>query len=162
MASKVLLLDSAYVPKSVISVERAMSLLITDRAKLVEDDSSKKIRTVSKEFPFPIIIKLNHYIKSKFKKVSPSKKNIYIRDNFECVYCGAKHDLTIDHVIPISKGGENTWDNMVSACRRCNSKKGDRTPDEANMKFIKDILSPDIFLIIRGYRNESWNKFCLF
>lgn len=161
--SKVLVLDNSYMPKGVIDVERAITLVVTNKASIVNDVSDKKIRTINKEFLFPDIIKLNRFIKGSYKRVPPSKNNIFIRDEYSCVYCGKRNiDLTLDHVIPVSKGGKNTWDNLVTACKSCNSKKGDRTPEEAEMTMIREIIKPNIFLIIKGYRRDSWNNYVMF
>ena len=77
-------------------------------------------------------------------KVPYSKKNIMIRDGFSCGYCGSTYQLTIDHIIPVSRGGKSTFENCVTACRECNNKKGSRTPGEANMFLKRQPYAPTI------------------
>jgi 5-methylcytosine-specific restriction endonuclease McrA len=84
--------------------------------------------------PVPTVIRLRSYVKIPYKEISLSRRNLLHRDNYTCQYCGdRRHDLTIDHIVPRSKGGTDSWENVVAACLKCNVKKGDRTPKEANM-----------------------------
>ena len=95
------------------------------------------------EYEVPKVMMVKKYVKHR-KKHSPTKRNIYLRDNYTCQYCGSKkvETLTIDHVIPSSRGGENTWENLVAACFKCNSKKANRTPEEADMKLATEPMNP--------------------
>jgi 5-methylcytosine-specific restriction endonuclease McrA len=92
-----------------------------------------------------------------------SRKNIIRRDNYRCQYCGKKTStLTIDHVIPKSRGGTDTWDNLVAACVKCNNKKGNRTPSEANMPLLKKPRKPNHIMFLKqfmGTIDDSWRPF---
>ncbi len=99
------------------------------------------IRSVRHHFAVPAVLRLRSYIKPRtYRRVRLSRDNIFYRDNHECQYCG-KHfhakDLTLDHVMPVSRGGPKSWKNLVTACHKCNHKKGSRTPTEANMPLKK-------------------------
>jgi 5-methylcytosine-specific restriction endonuclease McrA len=89
------------------------------------------------DLPLPSVIRLRNYVKIPYKEISLSRRNVLHRDNYTCQYCGVRrHDLTIDHIIPRSRGGTDAWDNVVAACLKCNVKKGDRKPREANMPLM--------------------------
>jgi 5-methylcytosine-specific restriction endonuclease McrA len=83
---------------------------------------------------------------------------VYKRDNHECVYCGSKKQLTLDHVVPKSRGGKNTWSNLVTCCFTCNLKKGNKTPDEAKMVMRTQPYTPNI-LTENGVLNKIWNDY---
>ncbi len=113
--------------------------------------------------PFPSVIRLARYIKIPFKKIELSRRNILKRDGYRCQYCGVKsHELTIDHIIPKSRGGNDSWDNLVSACKECNNKKADRTPEEAGISLFKKPRRPHHILFITQYMgkvDENWKPF---
>lgn len=132
---KVLVLNADYLPIGTIPVARAISLIVRERVEVVEKYTDVLLKTVKTAFTFPAVIRLLKYVKVAFVKRSPSRSSIYKRDKYKCVYCSTSNDLTLDHVIPKSKGGKNTWSNLVTACKKCNSRKGDRTPEEAGMGF---------------------------
>jgi DNA-directed RNA polymerase subunit RPC12/RpoP len=97
-----------------------------------------------------------------YKGVILSRQNIFRRDHNVCQYCGSKDDLTLDHVMPKSRGGRTTWDNLTTACRRCNSKKGDLTPEEANMPLRSKPFKPSFIMFLRdlgGSLESSWIPF---
>ena len=105
-------------------------LLMKGKAEQVEHNG----KVIYTDMPLPTVIRLRSYVKIPYKEISLSRRNILHRDNYTCQYCGDKrHDLTIDHIIPRSRGGLDSWDNVAAACLRCNVKKGDRTPKEAGM-----------------------------
>lgn len=98
------------------------------------------VHSVRRDFSVPAVLRLRYYIKPKqFRRVRLSRENIFLRDNYTCQYC---HDtfpykeLTLDHVMPVSRGGPKSWKNLVTACHKCNHKKGSRTPREANMPLL--------------------------
>jgi 5-methylcytosine-specific restriction endonuclease McrA len=98
----------------------------------------------------PAVIKLIKAIRSLYRsKVPFSKRNVMVRDGFVCVYCGSNEMLTIDHVLPVSRGGKSTFENCVSACKKCNSKKGDNTPSEVHMFLKKKPYAPTISEFIK-------------
>lgn len=139
----VLLLDNTYEPLKIISWMKAMTLVITGDAEIVEE-SDRVIRSASSEWKLPSVIRQF----SKFKRrgnVQFSRINIYMRDAFTCQYCGEKKgmkELTFDHVLPRAQGGKTNWTNIVTACRPCNSYKEDKTPEQAGLKLIRKPEEP--------------------
>jgi len=133
MDSGVLVLNQDYQPLSICSVQRSVKLLFLEKAELLHDDPYKRLRTVDDEYSYPSVIRLRRYIKLPYKRIVLSRRNIMKRDNSTCQYCGSRSDLTLDHVIPRSRNGGDTWENLVTACNSCNVKKGNRTPGEAGM-----------------------------
>ena len=106
--------------------------------------SQNPIITGMSELIRPLIIRLLNYIKFNPKNIKVNRTRVYKRDNYECVYCGSKKQLTLDHVIPKSRGGANTWENLVTSCFKCNLKKADRTPEEARMVMSQKPFAPTI------------------
>lgn len=133
MNSEVLVLNQDYQPLSICSVQRSVKLVFMDKAELLHDNPEKVLRTVTEEYSYPSVIRLRRYIRIPYSRIALSRRNIMKRDGQTCQYCGIKGDLTLDHVMPRSRGGIDTWENLVTACNTCNVKKGNRTPDEANM-----------------------------
>ena len=120
----------------------------------------KKVRSVSKSFDLPKIIRLRNFIR-KINLVSYSRKKVFERDQYVCQYCKIKvsqKTATIDHVIPKSKGGKNTWTNTVTSCDACNSKKGSKTLKEANMKLISTPIRPSILGTIKGELKDCFEE----
>ena len=133
----ILNMDYTYLNK--ISPERAIRLIKKERVT-VEKESDTIWRSAKEEIFVPLIIRLTYLVRSVYKRgVQWSKRNVMIRDNFTCVYCGKdqKRELNIDHVHPSSRGGKNSFDNTVTSCKKCNERKDDKTLYEANM-FYKD------------------------
>ena len=133
-----LLLSWDYTALRVIPVKQAFKLIFSDKAEVVQAFKDKVVKSVNRAFSVPAVIRLLNKLKLKFN-VRLTRKNILIRDKFRCKYCGKEgttSTLTLDHVLPRSKGGKFSWQNIVSACLDCNAKKGDRTPEEAGMKLI--------------------------
>jgi 5-methylcytosine-specific restriction endonuclease McrA len=139
MGRKVLVLNQDYRALTVCSVQRAFLLVYMDKAELVSNANNIYLRTVTNLFPAPSIIRLHSYVNLPYKGVVLSRQNVFKRDGHNCQYCGTHQDLTLDHVIPRSRGGLTSWDNLVAACKHCNSKKGDNTPDEANMPLRRNL-----------------------
>jgi 5-methylcytosine-specific restriction endonuclease McrA len=133
------------------------------KAELVAGVEHRTIRSVSQSFPFPSVIRLRRYIHVPVKKVELSRKNILRRDGNRCQYCGTtKPPLTVDHVIPKSRGGTDTWENLVCACTKCNIRKGNRTPEEASMKLAKTPRRPTHVTFIRNVSadlDELWKPY---
>ncbi len=128
--SKVLVLNASYEPLNICTWRRAVVLLMKGKAEQIEHNG----KLIYADFPVPTVIRLRSYVKIPYKEISLSRRNLLHRDNYTCQYCGdRRHDLTIDHIVPRSKGGTDSWENVVAACLKCNVKKGDRTPKEANM-----------------------------
>lgn len=133
MSSKVLVLNQDFRAITLCSMERAFILVFMRKAELVSDVAGEALRTTTKSFAKPSIIRLSKYIHVPYKNVELTRHNIFKRDGNCCAYCGSKQNLTIDHVMPKSRGGKSNWSNLVAACSRCNSKKGYFTPVEAGM-----------------------------
>jgi 5-methylcytosine-specific restriction endonuclease McrA len=121
------------------------------------------IMTTVGNFIRPLIIRLLKYIKFRRKRdIKISRARIYQRDKYVCVYCGGNKKLTIDHVIPKSRGGENSWENMVTCCFDCNSRKGNKTPKEANMTLRVKPYEPSVFSeLVAGRASKIWEDFQL-
>lgn len=134
MTNRVLVLNQDYSPMTVCSVERAFLLVYLKKAELLSDVKSKALRTIDATFPYPSVIKINRYVNMPYMGVVLTRQNIFRRDGHKCQYCGGRKDLTLDHLIPRSKGGKSTWNNLVTACRRCNARKGDYSLDQIDMK----------------------------
>jgi 5-methylcytosine-specific restriction endonuclease McrA len=105
---------------------------------------------------------LSLFVRVPYKKIILSRKNILRRDNHKCQYCGSTVNLTVDHIIPKSKGGEDTWENLVTACIRCNNRKGDRTPEESKMCLISRPKKPSHITFIKnfvGAIDDGWKPY---
>lgn len=143
--NNVLLLDSNFQPIDFINYKKAMRLIVKNKVEIVKQ-SSIKLRD---GFFLPLIIRLITSISSFYKRQIPwNKQNVFIRDSYVCQYCGKKllkSKCTIDHIIPTSKGGKNTWENTVTSCKPCNNKKGYKELHEINFKLLKTPKKPTLF-----------------
>ncbi|MEE8464947.1 MAG: HNH endonuclease, partial [Dehalococcoidia bacterium] len=129
----VLVLNLNYIPVNVCTVRRAIVLVGKGKAERLENHRGE-LHTVTDIFEAPSIIRLAYMVKRPFLPRKLSKKEVFLRDRFTCQYCGKKaQDLTLDHVIPRRQNGAHTWENVVTACNRCNLHKAGRTPVEAKM-----------------------------
>lgn len=159
MAQRVLVLNQDYTALTICGVERAFLLVYMNKAELVAIDRGKVLRSVNREFSMPSIIRLNGYVKLPYRGVLLNRQNIFRRDGNKCQYCGSTMDLTIDHVVPRSKGGPSSWENLITACRTCNSRKGDSTPEEAGMKYYQKPYKPSFLLFLRDFSgniDDQW------
>jgi 5-methylcytosine-specific restriction endonuclease McrA len=158
----VLLLNSTYEPLTVVPARRALNLLFSKKAHTVEE-SSFFMSTVRARIRVPSVIQIVYYVKKPFSKPKFSKRSVFIRDNYQCQYCGRRSTKpTIDHVIPRSKGGKNDWTNAVTACHECNNKKGDQTLRAAGMKLIHPPREPQYMVystIITPTRMKKWERY---
>lgn len=163
LSGKVLILNQNYEPLSVCSVQKAIILLWLGKAELVATCSNRSIRTVRAFYPYPSVVRLPRYIHIPYKKVELTRKNILRRDNHRCAYCGrTTPPLTVDHILPRSRSGSDTWENLVAACVRCNNRKGNRTPEEANMQLRIRPFRPNHVTFIRnviGAVESEWEPF---
>src|SRR5881227_2115454 len=140
MNMRVLVLNASFEPINVCTVRRAVVLILKGVAHAEECSSHHWLHSSRFSMPTPSVIRLVEYIHIPFERKSLSKKNVLLRDHNTCQYCArvaSPHDLTIDHVIPRSRGGSSGWENLVACCRPCNNRKGDRTPEEARMRLLK-------------------------
>lgn len=158
----VLVLNSDYQALGVCSVERAFILVLLSKAEMLSENPIRKLKSVTGDFQFPSIIRLFRYIKLPYKRVNLSRHNIFKRDGNRCVYCNSKENLTIDHVIPRSQGGRDSWDNLVTACQKCNSKKGSMTPEQAGMKMRHEPFRPSFVMYLSSFSGsvrEDWKPY---
>ena len=139
-----LLLNSTFEPLKVVSWRKAIVMVLLDKVEVIEE-YDRIIRGISFAVRLPAVIRLERHIKKRTSIFKFSRQNLYIRDGGRCQYCGSpfsQKELTYDHVIPRSKGGETEWTNVVTCCSRCNLKKGGRTPEEAGMSLIRRPRAP--------------------
>lgn len=160
--NSVLVLNQDFTPLTVCSVQRAFMLMFLQKADLISDIKEKKLRSISHSFPFPSVIKVKYYISIPYKGVVMSRHNIFKRDGGKCQYCGTSHELTIDHVVPRSKGGKSTWTNLVTACKKCNSRKSDFSLEKVGMKLNKTPTKPSYITFLKmnkGAFRDDWTPF---
>jgi 5-methylcytosine-specific restriction endonuclease McrA len=148
---------------SVCNVKKAVILLYLGKAELIETNGSEVLRSISLTMPFPSIVRLSVYIRVPYKKIILSRKNILRRDGHRCQYCSrGDTTLTVDHIIPKSMGGEDTWENLVTACVECNNRKGSRTAEKAHMPLLRKPIKPNHVTFIRhfvGQVDECWKPY---
>ncbi len=162
MGRKVLVLNADYTALSICTVTKAFLLVYLNKAELISENEKFRLRTVSTSYPLPSVIKLNNYVSKPYKGVVLNRQNIFKRDGNKCVYCGHHKDLTLDHVMPKSRGGKTNWDNLVTACKKCNSRKGDYTPEEARMPMQVKPFKPSLTNFLREMAinsDRNWAQF---
>lgn len=148
----VLMLNQNYEPLTVCSARRAIVLMFQGKAEMIETADGLKIRTVTKSYSLPSVVRLWQYHRVPYRNIVLTRKNVITRDGHRCQYCGtSKGSMTIDHIVPRKRKGADTWENMVSACIRCNNKKGDRTPEQASMRLLKKPTRPSHINFIQRY-----------
>jgi 5-methylcytosine-specific restriction endonuclease McrA len=144
MRGRALLLTSWYFPHKIIRWQDAVRLYYQDKADIVAS-YDEVIRSPSTSMQMPAVVRLRRHLSKRKSGVKFSRINVYARDDFRCQYCGKRfrmRQLSYDHVVPRACGGRTTWDNIVTACRPCNSRKDDRTCDEAGMWPLKEPVRP--------------------
>ena len=158
----VLVLNQDYRAISICSVRRAVILIWLQKAELVAAIETRRVRSPSVALDWPSVIRLKVYVPFPYRKVMLSRKNILRRDGFRCQYCGTRGALTVDHVLPKSRGGRDRWENLVAACVPCNNRKGNRTPEEAKMPLPRKPFRPSHVMFFRdfvGTLDENWKPF---
>lgn len=139
--SRALVLNASYEPLCVVSSRRALILVFTEKAELIER-TEMEFRSPSVTLPEPSVVRLWSYVRMPFQaRVSLNRRAVFARDGHRCQYCGAAAE-NIDHVIPRSKGGTHSWDNVVAACRPCNTRKEDRFLHEIGFHLVKTPAAP--------------------
>lgn len=162
MRMHVLVLNQDYSALTICSVERAVVLIHLRKAELVEATPGHFVRSPSVHFPWPSIVRLKMFVRVPYRRIMLSRKNILRRDRFRCQYCGGRDALTVDHIIPKSRGGRDTWENLVAACTRCNNRKGNHTPEEARMPLRSKPFRPSHVMFIRDYVGsveDTWKPY---
>jgi 5-methylcytosine-specific restriction endonuclease McrA len=159
----VLVLNANFEPINVCDTRRAIGLILNEKASLVLNGRGF-IRTVSRAFQRPSIIRLNKMVRRPRPNVKLTKREILRRDNFTCQYCGQNSTvMTIDHIMPRHLGGEHTWENLVTACPSCNHHKGGRTLEQAQMRLMHIPAAPPssaTYIFARHLKdNQEWVPF---
>ncbi|MCA1630800.1 MAG: HNH endonuclease [Acidobacteria bacterium] len=169
MTGRVLVLNASYEPINVCSERRAVVMIFKGVARM-EEHNGHMLHSSRITMHAPSVIRLTEYIHIPFKNRSLSRKNILLRDHSTCQYCGKglpPSELTLDHVHPRSRGGESSWDNLVACCKRCNHRKGSRTPEEAGMHLVRRPRGFSLHVsrqIMRylGRADETWRKYLFY
>jgi 5-methylcytosine-specific restriction endonuclease McrA len=163
--SGVLVLNASYEPLNFVSVKRAVVLLLKEKAEVVEA-AKAKIRAERLALDLPLVIRLVAYVPLPRRLPLPlSRRTVLARDLYTCQYCAAqpgRADLTVDHVLPRSRGGLTTWENVVAACGSCNRRKGNRTPEEADMHLLSIPSRPRFVAVVllgEAHAHEVWQKY---
>ena len=159
---RVLLLNQNYEPLSVCSARRAIVLVFEGKAEMIEPADGLRLRTVTTSYALPAVVRLWQYRKVPYKRIMLTRKNVILRDDNRCQYCGtSKGPMTVDHVIPKTMGGTDSWSNLVCACSRCNNKKGDRTPEQVGLKLIRRPSRPSYITFIQRHYGvaEQWRPY---
>jgi 5-methylcytosine-specific restriction endonuclease McrA len=164
----VLVLNATYEPLNVVSVRRAVVLLLKEKAEIVEA-AGAWLRAERMAVPVPLVIRLVYYVRIPRRFALPlSRRTVLARDHYTCQYCGTqpgKANLTIDHVMPRSRGGKTCWENVITACGLCNRRKGNRTPTEARMSMRSEPRRPRylaLTLLMGSSAPKVWGKYMYF
>lgn len=165
--ARVLKLDASFQPVEIVNWTEAFRLLFLGKAEIVEEYEDKSVHSPTQEFKVPSVIKLLTAVASRKQRVVRfSRENIFIRDGYTCQYCGFHGNykgLTLDHVLPASKGGPKSWKNIVTACEPCNTKKADKTLGQARMRLLKEPCqprwTPRIAVKLRDFDPVAWNNY---
>lgn len=131
----VVLLNASFEPLGIVPLSRALVFLMRERAVLVDAVPGRTVRSAEAEFPLPRVVQFREMVRVPYRYgiVPWTRKGLLERDGHACAYCSSRRASTVDHVLPRSRGGRDTWMNTVAACSRCNGVKADRTPEEAGM-----------------------------
>lgn len=179
---RALVLNRSWLAVNVTSVRRALTLTYIGCARIIQPETfeahdfdswlalaplagERAVRSVAREIRIPEVIVLHEYDHQPTLRVPFSRRNLFLRDNHRCQYCGLRtssEDLSVDHVVPRSRGGTNSWTNCVLACHGCNVRKGSRTPREAGMRLLRSPAAPHwpVYLALGAERKrERWHRF---
>ena len=169
LSARVLVLNSSYEPIHICNVRRAVVLVFKGVA-VIQEPALFSLRSISANHSAPSVIRLVHYVHLPFKKRLASKNNILIRDRYLCQYCGKplkSHEVTLDHIVPKSRGGESNWENLAACCPPCNLKKGSKLPEEVGLTLLKDPRKGSAFHFLHllrhyGSVDEKWRKYLFY
>lgn len=163
------MLNVGYQPLSFVSVKRAIILVLKERAEIVEEHVEKRLRTIDKDYPYPMVIRLVKYVQIPRRiRGIVTNRVLFARDNYTCQYCNRcqselrKYEkLTREHVKPVSRGGKTTWDNVTTACSTCNTRKGNKLPMEVKMYPKTTPFEPRYiaFVLLEECRHEIHRKY---
>jgi 5-methylcytosine-specific restriction endonuclease McrA len=159
---QVLVLNASYEPLNVCTVRRAHVLVFKGKAEVLEE-LNHPLRSATDTFPWPHVIRLVHYVRvPRAVKRKISRRALFARDGHRCVYCGSTGRLTLDHVVPRSRGGDSVWENVVTSCAPCNLRKGNRLPEELQMPLLVKprVPTPVLFVTLSAQRiPELWQPY---
>ena len=167
--SPVLVLNATYEPINITAVRRAIVLVLKGVATAEEEDGSF-VHSARLRVRMPSVIRLTEFRRIPHQTRALSRKNILIRDRYTCQFCGRvlpASELTLDHVIPRSRGGHTDWDNLVACCHQCNNRKGDRMPEEAGLKLLRmprpfTLHTSRQLMRMLGRSDEKWRKYLFY
>src|SRR4029077_537697 len=159
----VLVLNATYEALNVTSLQRAVKLVFAGKAEVLHNHE-KLLRAATSELGMPPILPMLYPTRRPRQQVALTKKNVLLRDDYRCQYCGGKGEgqMTVDHVVPRSAGGPSTWENLVCACLICNNRKNNRTPQDANLHLLRKPRTPKYIPWIQVKRHTvpgEWYKF---
>ena len=169
MHSPVLVLNASYEPINICAARRAVVLVLKGVA-ITEEENGHYLHSARVAIRLPSVIRLLEYRRIPHQTRALSRKNILLRDRNTCQFCGAvfpSSELTLDHVVPRSRGGRSSWENLVACCYRCNNSKGDRTPEEAGLKLARKprpftLHTSRQLMRLIGHRDERWRKYLFY
>lgn len=148
-----LVLNASFEPLSTVTLNRAVVLVLTDKAVVEQAHPGLRVRAAAVEIPVPRVIRLCRYVRVPFRRRAPwSRRGVLVRDQHRCAYCG-RRATTVDHVVPRAQGGTDSWLNTVASCAADNHRKADRTPEEAGMPLLRQPFEPtpaDAMLLALG------------
>ncbi len=137
-----LILNASFEPLSTVSLRRAVVLVMQDKAVVEQSHPGLRIRAADIDLPVPQVVRLRRYVRVPFRQRAPwSRRGVLVRDRHRCAYCG-RRATTVDHIVPRSRGGTDTWLNTVAACAADNHRKADRTPAQAGMALLVKPFEP--------------------
>lgn len=152
---RALILDSSYRPVDVVNWQKALCLELYNKVDVLEYYDDVLVRSAYNSFMLPAVLRVRFFIQRKAGgRVPINRRNVFLRDNNTCQYCSSRSDLTIDHVVPLSRGGDWSWNNLVTACSDCNSKKGAKTLRQLGWKLGKQPAEPspyDLGIVFGGF-----------
>lgn len=158
-----LALNASYEPLTLVPTRRAIRLVLDRKAEILEVDGGRRFHSERASVPCPTVIRLVRYVHvpRRYRR-QVTNTFLFARDDYACQYCGrhrsrlrGRQFLTRDHILPRSRGGANTWDNVVTACSPCNNRKGDRTPEEAGLRLLTVPVEPDYVQLVWAVRRVT-------
>jgi len=169
MHAPVLVLNASYEPINVCAARRAIVLVLKGVA-MAEEVNGHLLHSARLAIRIPSVIRLLEYRRIPHQTRALSRKNILLRDRNACQYCGtvlASSELTLDHVVPRSRGGASTWENLVACCHICNRRKGNRLPGEAGMKLLREPRAFNLhtsrhIMRLMGHSDDKWRKYLFY
>jgi 5-methylcytosine-specific restriction endonuclease McrA len=158
---RALVLNASDSPLAVVAARRAVVLVLKEKAEVVASNGMI-FRSERISIEAPSIVRLRRYVRIPYRPHAPlTRRAVFARDDWSCQYCGAAAE-NLDHVVPRSRGGTHTWDNVVASCRRCNARKENKTPVEAGFRLVRTPFAPtDGFRLTLGHLEPGWEAYRL-